>query len=208
MALSNRIFSNKLLNDFEEQLQYTDSLSALRSMMDSSLTSLGFAAYAYIRITVGPDGTWEVGGLTNYPSDWCAHYKDADYFTIDPTLWYCETACQPVAWHQLGEIQRRNHKGPDLFAEARVFGLRNGITVPLHGGNGWLSAMNVVTDLAYREADRLVMAHMDIVHIMSILFHGMAEDRVRTSRLQFPESRQTDKPIYGYRSPGVTRRIQ
>jgi Autoinducer binding domain len=208
MAPVNRYFSDKLLNEFEEQLQCSSSLGELRSMMDDNLANLGFASYAYIRISVEPDGTWEIGGLTNYPSDWCKHYRDADYFTIDPTLWYCESEFRPVAWHELGKVHR--HKGfcADVFEEARLFGLRNGITVPLHGGDGWLSAMNVVTDLARREAARLVTAHMEIVQIMSILFHGIAEERVRTSELQFPTSAQTDKPIFGYRVPGVTRRMQ
>jgi len=208
MTIGNRFFSNKLLNDFEERLQDSNSLSALRSMMDNSLSNLGFAAYAYVRIAVQPNGAWEIGGLTNYPRDWCKHYRDADYFTVDPTLWYCESACRPVPWHELNERQRRMDIGHDLFEEARLFGLSNGITVPLHGGDGWLSAMNVVTDLACREADRLVTAHMETVHIMSILFHGIAEERIRSSKLQFPRSRQAGKPIYGYRAPGVTRRIQ
>lgn len=208
MALSNRFFSDKLLNEFEEQLQCSTSLAELRAMMDSNLAELGFASYAYIRITLGSDGLWDIGGLTNYSSDWCKHYKDADYFTIDPTLWYCESALRPVAWHELGQAHRHRGFGADLFEEARVFGLSNGITVPLHGGDGWLSAMNVVTDLARREAARLVEARMEIVQIMSILFHGMAEERIRTSRLRFPTSTQTDKPIFGYRTPGVTDRIQ
>ena len=208
MTLGNRSFSNKLLNDFEERIQCASSLHALRAMMDHSLSELGFAAYAYIRIAARPNGTWEIGGLTNYPSDWCEHYRDADYFSIDPTLWYCESELRPVAWHDLGRIQRHKETGPDLFEEARDFGLRNGITVPLHGGDGWLSAMNVVTDLPRGEADRLVTAHMENVQIMSILFHGIAEERIQKSKLRFPWSRQTDKPIYGYRAPGVTRGLQ
>jgi hypothetical protein len=208
MAPINRFFSDKLLNEFEEQLQCSNSLSDLRVMMDSNLANLGFVSYAYVRIEREPNGEWEINGLTNYPSDWCEHYKDSDYFTVDPTLWYCESEFRPVAWHDLDNIQGHKGYGSDLFHEARGFGLRNGITVPLHGGDGWLSAMNVVTDLSRPEAVRLVTAHMEFVQIMSILFHGIAEERIRTSQLHFPRSRQTDRPVFGYRAPGASRLIQ
>jgi hypothetical protein len=208
MAVGNQLFSDKLLNEFEEQLHCSNSLSALRSMMDSNLSNLGFAAYAYVRIAVETDGACKIQGLTNYPSDWCEHYRDADYFAVDPTLWYCESELRPVAWHQLSEIQKHKGIGTSLFDEARGFGLRDGITVPLHAGNRWLSAMNVVTDLGYQEAIRLVMAHMDMVQIMAILFHGIAEERIRASKLSFPRSRQSDTPIRGFRAPGGSRRVQ
>lgn len=208
MALSTRFFSDKLLNEFEEQLHCSDSLSELRSMMDASLSNLGFAAYAYVRIALKPGGACEIRGLTNYPSEWCKRYKDADYFAVDPTLWYCESELRPVTWHELCEMQKPKGFAGNLFEEASGYGLRNGITVPLHGGDRWLSAMNVVTDLACEEAARLVTAHKDIVQIMAILFHGMAEERIRTSGLHFPQSRQSDTPIHAFRAFGMRRRVQ
>jgi len=208
MGLGNRFFCDKLLSEFEEQLRHSYSLGALRDSMHNSISGLGFEAYAYVRVTRNQNGASEIEGLTNYPSAWCERYKDADYFAFDPTLRYCASELQPVAWHDLRASHAGDRAASILFEEAQGYGLRNGITIPLHGGDRWVSAMNVVTDVACREATQMVSAHMDMLHIMSIIFHGIADERIRSSKLSLPMSKVSLSNKNSYNAQMTGRRLQ
>jgi hypothetical protein len=188
MAVASRFFSDAVLNEFEEQLQRSRSLTALRSMMERSLSKLGFGAYAYVRFAQEPSENPEIQGLSSYPRAWCERYKSANYFATDPTLWYCKYQIIPVAWHELDKINAWQGASSNMFEEARDHGLRHGITVPLHSGNQWVSAMNVVTDLPLREASSQIAACRDMIHVMAILFHGTAEARIRTANSFVPNA--------------------
>ena len=208
MGLGNRFFSDKMLNDFEEQLQYSASLNALRDQMRSSIVNLGFEAFAYVRIARGHPDRPRIGGLTSYPRAWCERYRRAQYFAVDPTVWYCATHIQPVAWSDLINSQSGNRATEELFEEAQGYGLRHGITIPLHGGDCRLSAMNVATDCGCREASRFLTAHMDMIHIMALIFHGIAEKRIRSAELSLPTAHMSPNHTTGYSEPIPGRRLQ
>ena len=207
MADGNRFFCDITLNEFEEQLGRSHSLGALRSLMDSSLSNLGFGAYAYMRLLIEPSGDVEIQGVTSYPTAWCDRYKSANYLAIDPTLWYCRSQTIPVTWHELSEMGSRQGERSKLFEEAKNYGLCYGITVPLHSGSRWISAMNVVTDLPLKEAIRQITEHRDMVHIMSILFHGTAEACMRTSNVHLTQPQHSSPLIREFQTPKSKREL-
>jgi LuxR family quorum-sensing transcriptional regulator LasR len=67
---------------------------------------------------------------SNYPTEWSQIYHDEGYVLIDPTLAHCWTQTRPLIWSSpqfVGSEQRR------LYEKACQFGLRAGVTLPIHG---------------------------------------------------------------------------
>lgn len=103
--------------------------------------------YGYDRITYlampSPGAGEETAFETTYPEIWITHYLRQGYRNFDPVLDYTVGARTPFTWAALendfviGKRQRR------ILSEAREAGLHDGITIPLHGPYGELSAINM-----------------------------------------------------------------
>jgi LuxR family quorum-sensing transcriptional regulator LasR len=90
----------------------------------------------------------EVGNAflrSNYAAQWRHNYDAQRMVQIDPTVAHCFTRTVPLLW------------APDLFStpaqksmyeEACGFGLRSGITLPMHGPKGEAGMLCFVTDAA------------------------------------------------------------
>ena len=81
--------------------------------------------------------------MGTYPEQWVRHYFDVDYIGVDPIISHCHDHSTPLAWRDALASPRRvidpqMLKVRTMFGEASEFGLRNGVSVPLHGpGTGW-----------------------------------------------------------------------
>lgn len=71
---------------------------------------------------------------STFPDEWRERYDANGYIAIDPTVKHCWTSTNPIVWRKLeysegktGEMERA------LMDEAYEFGLRSGISVPVHG---------------------------------------------------------------------------
>ena len=82
---------------------------------------------------------------SNYAAQWRQSYDAQRMVQIDPTVAHCFTRTVPLLW------------APDLFStpaqksmyeEACGFGLRSGITLPMHGPKGEAGMLCFVTDAA------------------------------------------------------------
>jgi DNA-binding CsgD family transcriptional regulator len=80
--------------------------------------------------------------LGGYPTDWVEHYFRNDYLRIDPVIAHCQDRSVPYLWSDALRrpkvIDPHLHEVWKFFGEAGEFGLRSGLTVPLHGpGSSW-----------------------------------------------------------------------
>jgi DNA-binding CsgD family transcriptional regulator len=80
--------------------------------------------------------------LGGYPSQWVEHYFRNDYLRIDPVIAHCQDRSVPFLWRDAMRrpkvVDPRLQSVWRLFGEAGEFGLRSGLSVPLHGpGSSW-----------------------------------------------------------------------
>lgn len=73
----------------------------------------------------------------NYPAAWREHYDRAGYARVDPTVSHCTQSVLPIFWEPSIYQTRKQH---EFFEEASAAGLVYGLTMPLHGARGDLSA--------------------------------------------------------------------
>lgn len=70
---------------------------------------------------------------SDYPDAWRAHYDAQAYDALDPIVHHCLNSNRPLFW------DRVNYHHPSesaFFEEAAMYGLHQGLALPLHGPRG------------------------------------------------------------------------
>lgn len=133
-----------LSHDFDqlELLLHCETSEALSAAITRLTANLGFEHWMYALDLPVIDDRRTQYMLGGYPSDWVAHYFDHDYLHLDPVIGHCHSRTTPFIW-PAGESRPSNADPRTLavwrmFQEAAEFGLRSGVTAPVHGlGCSW-----------------------------------------------------------------------
>lgn len=80
---------------------------------------------------------------TNYSTEWLEKYDSLKLGKIDPVVSHCLTKYTPLVWSpELFSVRRQK----ELYEEACGYGIRSGVTLPIHGANGELGLFCLVSD--------------------------------------------------------------
>jgi LuxR family quorum-sensing transcriptional regulator LasR len=82
---------------------------------------------------------------SNYAGRWRATYDSGKFLHFDPTVAHCVSSTLPLVWSPkiFAAPQQK-----EMYEEASGYGLRSGITLPIHGPAGELGIICFVTDVA------------------------------------------------------------
>lgn len=84
--------------------------------------------------------------IDSYPVKWLARYISEAYYEIDPVILHCSERTTPILWRDVPEMTRHRYKsGAVVMEEACAFGLKDGITVPIHGLRGEKGVFTLAT---------------------------------------------------------------
>lgn len=105
--------------------------------------TMGFD-YSLLAIVPKPDVKFEEAFVcSDYPTDWLKTYYQNNLAYVDPTVAHCINHTKPLVW------------SPDIFAspeqkqmyeEASGYGIRSGLSLPIHGPRGELGILCFVND--------------------------------------------------------------
>ena len=107
------------------------------------LECLAFGSYIdnfffIARYPTSPSATTII--VSNLPKQWCELYEQLNYIQIDPAALHCRARVTPTLWWTEGypELASCNPQRVAFIEEARGFGLRSGVSFPIHGlGGAW-----------------------------------------------------------------------
>lgn len=122
--------------------RYSDSLAScgtqdeIKGVCGEFAQSLGFEHFIY--------GAYfplveNIVILNGFPDPWREHYDSAGYMYSDPTVKHCSVNTSAIEWSQLAVAKgRRGTAEREVMGEAMVYGLRQGVSLPVHGpGAEW-----------------------------------------------------------------------
>lgn len=119
------------------------SMDKLSDAVDRLVKRMGIDYWFYaVDLPLVTDAPTQVR-MGTYPEAWVEHYFEMDYIRVDPIISHCHDHSIPLTWHDALNARRRVIdptllKIRTMFNEASEFGLRGGLSVPLHGpGTGW-----------------------------------------------------------------------
>lgn len=163
-----------LLDDLEE----ASDAAALRAVIEREFQRLGFDFLGYLALHVPDAPDTPLSLISTYPQAWVRRYVEHGYANFDPV---CLTAAQstiPFAWTSRAAGRSSSIAQRRIFDEATEFGIKNGITVPIHGPSGALATLSGSADMPDREFRRLWRAHRDALHVLALHCHAAIEKRV------------------------------
>lgn len=153
--------------DLARDISRACTTEALQRSCNAATASLGYDYYlfgGYYPMTEG------IVMSSSFPDDWRQRYDANGYIAIDPTVKHCWQESSPVVWHKLkysegktGELERK------VMDEACDYGLRSGISVPVHGSG----AEGCMLSLSSSEAHADYAQHDEAG--LQIIVHAMHE---------------------------------
>ena len=144
---------NNRLFEYIAQLNAATTYEHIQQVCSTFCHHLGFDYFIYgTRIPtslVSP--TYIV--LSGYPEQWRDHYVNQEYLLIDPTVAHCMENITPILWEQfIKKTCRHNENINKLFYEADDYGLRNGISYPIHCIHGEAAMFSLTTSLTNKKS--------------------------------------------------------
>lgn len=127
---------------------------------------------------------------TNYSSEWRDRYDAERFAYVDPTVGHCLISNLPIVWQPEAFA---TSGGRILYEEACSYGMRTGVTLPIHGPNGEVGLLSLASDTAPGEKFTREIAH------------GMA-DLTLVRDYAFAASVPFAHPTGGEEVPRLTRR--
>jgi LuxR family quorum-sensing transcriptional regulator LasR len=95
---------------------------------------------------------------SNYSTEWRERYDAERLAYVDPTVSHCLSSTLPIVWEP---DTFGNKGGRMLYEEACRYGIRTGVTLPVHGPNGEFGVLSFASDSApgedfLREINRIM----------------------------------------------------
>lgn len=97
---------------------------------------------------------------SNYSSRWRNTYDSEKLHYVDPTVAHCLGSTIPLIWSpEIFEVPKQKH----FYEEACGYGIRSGITFPIHGANGEFGVVSFASDV------------LSDIKFQKLLYHLMPE---------------------------------
>lgn len=129
-------------------------MEQLKTLTELFCKQLGFDHFVYALRVPTQLSDARLILIDGYPASWVAHYFAQSYYDADPVMAYCAKNVLPIEWHKLP--LDKESASARMMQDAAQFGLKSGVTMPLHGPNGELGilsfSMNRADDAAYAMA--------------------------------------------------------
>lgn len=167
------------VDGFIQQTERTDDGERLFALFADTVDRLGYSCISYLHFQPDPETGRERICRTNYPQPWVAHYREQDYIRIDPVITGGMRSTLPLAWDGAKAKARLSPKQRRMFEEAGEFGLKSGVTIPIHGFGGEFATVNIGSPLDEAEFGKSWSEHRHSIHLMAIHLHAGSARRHR-----------------------------
>jgi DNA-binding CsgD family transcriptional regulator len=183
---------NANVEAYVEWLAGAASTTEIGSRLQAVVEQLGFDRFSYVHarpplgkrirsfVPVGSSSGKRVHEfLATLPDAWVDHYLASDYGDLDPTFQAAVGRVLPFRWREIDGRNDLTSGQRRVLNEARDHGINHGATIPIHGPDSGLSALNVVGGSEAGFEDAFHQNYRDLVWIAvntHEAFLGLAED--------------------------------
>lgn len=126
-----------------DRLEGLENLGQLHAQCGKIADSLGFERYLFGSFfpQIG-----DIVSVDSFPDPWRVKYQNASYIDVDPTVLHCMVETSPLLWKDIVRDRSASGKAATaLMEEAAEYGLKDGISVPVHGAGAEAGMMSFVS---------------------------------------------------------------
>lgn len=160
-----------------ERLQGQGSVTGLMKAVDQQARAAGFEHWMYALDLPAPGEHRRQYILSGYPGAWVTHYFESGYLQIDPVIAHCRAHATPYVWPNAGESREHiDENARRMFNEAGSFGLKSGLSIPIHGlGCAWgLVSLATSQPMSAKDMQR----RSATMHLFAHCLHEAAQQHV------------------------------
>lgn len=158
-----------LIHDALQRFSSSQSVDEIRELLREFSNQLGFESFIYaLRVPV-TFAESRVVMIKGYPDEWLDRYFDHGYYAFDPVVAYCSQHIVPIQWHDLPVTLSADNER--LMNEATEFGLRFGISMPVHSPHGELGILSMALDQKARAARDVTKHALPYVQLLASYLH-------------------------------------
>jgi DNA-binding CsgD family transcriptional regulator len=135
------------LKEFHQSLQRfsnCQTVDEIRALCDAYCRQLGFNHFVFALRASSQFADAQVVVVDGYPSSWVSHYFEHAFYEVDPVMSYCTGSIFPIVWQDLQVAP--SSPAIRMMNEAGDFGLKSGLSMPIHGANGELGVLSFSVD--------------------------------------------------------------
>ena len=175
------------VQEFRERMRSASSVAAVHATLETTFGELGFEQFSYL-VLRPPHGRNRPQILSTYPAEWKGRYRDLDYTHVDAVHLAAGGYMFPMRWDEVYGDRRTTKKQRLVFDEACEFGVRNGVTIPVHGPAGGVACVSVSGDLKGSDFERIWDRFYDDLTLLAAYTHE--------AMLKHQESGESYEPIH------------
>jgi DNA-binding CsgD family transcriptional regulator len=155
----------------QAQQRFTDAptMEALKILLQEQCGALGFHSFIYALREPTNFSNAQVILLDGYPDGWVKRYFEAAYYDCDPVMAWCIKQIVPLRWSDL--VLASGSREARLMLEAAEHGLRDGVTVPVHGAQGELGIFSLSLDAPPEQARATIELALPYAQLMAVYLH-------------------------------------
>lgn len=162
---------DEVFEKFVQNLQMLDSAPEIERLLRQTLDHYGFPRFAYLGFSPRGDDD-DTLAMTTYPSSWTEQYCANRYDRIDPVIARSVTTTLPFAWSADRFDTALTKKQRWLLREASEFGIRHGVTIPIHDRRGKIATLTLADCDSRPAFDGRARKHRHQLHLIAIYLHA------------------------------------
>jgi DNA-binding CsgD family transcriptional regulator len=170
------------LGDILSDLETLSTEQAFKKKFERTFAGLGFNSFTYVGFkaeqALEPRSKRDPADaifLSNVSSSWIDHYLEEEFQDDDPLINDCFSNRLPLVWNEKFRANARSQRESRVLADALDFGIRRGMTIPLHGPGGELGIMSLYSDLSDKAFAGAIDDFQYDVHLISLHFHDAVQ---------------------------------
>lgn len=158
-------------SDYVERLLETKTLHDVQAVCHKIADEMGFSGFVYGINVPTSFVESKIVIVNGYPQAWRERYDSAGYIAIDPTIAHCAKSTMPLIWDEVERFESRNSVTSAFMSESRDFGLKSGLSVPVHGSRGEFGMLSLTTSEDYGHAKPRMLAELPLIHLLTSFIH-------------------------------------
>jgi DNA-binding CsgD family transcriptional regulator len=161
---------NEVFEKFIQDLSMLDNTPEIERLLRRTLDQYGFPCFAYLSFAPRGDDD-DALAMTTYPSSWVEQYCANRYDRIDPVIARSIASTLPFAW-SADQYTELTNKQKLFMEEASEFGIRHGVTIPIHDRQGKVATLTLAACGPRSAFDDRVERHRHELHLIAIYLHA------------------------------------
>ncbi|ALC15001.1 transcriptional regulator, LuxR family [Desulfuromonas soudanensis] len=154
-----------------DALNRTDSVDEIHALCAEACTGFGFDHFIYGARTPTSLVHPHLFIISGFPTPWWEHYKEQNYFQIDPTVAHCASRTVPLIWNSLAPREGENPAMRRFMDESRSSGLRSGVSLPVHGWQGESAMLSMVSSREPEAMQQEIVAALPELQLLTAHLH-------------------------------------